>query len=90
MTWLKGFWCDVQSVAYDFERKLGTLRMAPYHCCNMSSCISFFSRIDPAVKRIETFSGGVPDTIYARSRDSRSGYLMSGRRWESFDVKKRE
>jgi len=74
MTWLKNFWCDVRSVSYDFRKKTGTLGMAPYHCCNMSACIAFFCRIDPAVKRIDTFSGKVPDTIYCRS----------GKEWKAF------
>ena len=62
------FQCDVESVAYDFQTRTGTLRMAADNCCDMGGCIAFFVRVDPAVSRIETFSGSSPDTIYARTR----------------------
>jgi hypothetical protein len=61
------FQCDVKSVAYDFQTRTGTLRMAADHCCDMAGCIAFFVRVDPAVSRIDTFSGSNPDTIYART-----------------------
>jgi hypothetical protein len=60
------FQCYAKSVGYDFEKKRGTLNMAEHECCDMSGCIAFFTKIDPDVKRIDTFSGAVPDTIYKR------------------------
>lgn len=78
MTYRADLWCFILRVAYDFEKRLGTLEMEPYNCCDMRGCISYFGGIDPAVKRIETFAGGVPDTFYVRS----------GRRWAAFESKK--
>jgi hypothetical protein len=33
----------------------------------MEGCVDLFERIDPEVKRIETFVGDVPDTIYTKT-----------------------
>lgn len=56
--------CDVSNLAYDFETKTGTLNMPPMNCCDMSACIALFEKIDPGVKRIDTFSGKNQDTSY--------------------------
>ncbi|MGH8432866.1 MAG: hypothetical protein ACREUF_20960 [Solimonas sp.] len=61
------FQCSVKSMGYDFETRVGTLNMAEHECCDMSGCIAFFTRIDPDVVRINTFSGSKPDTAYLRS-----------------------
>ncbi|SEP45341.1 hypothetical protein SAMN02990966_06494 [Rhodospirillales bacterium URHD0017] len=68
--------CDVRGIAYDFERRIGRLYMAEDNCCDMSGCIEFFSGIDPDVRRIETFAGEVPDTVYIRDRDVPRGHRV--------------
>ena len=59
--------CDAQSIAYDFDRKTGLLKMVSGDCCDMSACVALFERIDPDVKRIDTFSGVAADTVYVKS-----------------------
>ena len=73
MTQRSDFMCDVHSIAYDFERRNGTLRMAPDNCCDMDGCLAFFKKIDKNVKLIETFAGTTPDTIYK----------LSGKQWHA-------
>lgn len=65
--------CDVEKIAYDFERRVGTLHMAPDNCCDMAGCLEFFQKIDKDVKRIETYSGSKPDTLY----------MLSGNAWNA-------
>ena len=62
--------CDAQAIAYDFDRKIGMLKMRDGNCCDMEGCIEFFKAIDPEIRRIETFSGEVPDTVYALTGNS--------------------
>ena len=62
------FMCKVKDLAYDFAKKTGTLHMAPADCCDMQGCVDLFERIDPRVRRIETFAGDKVDTIYVRER----------------------
>lgn len=57
---------NVVAVGYNFERRLGQLHMAENHCADMAGAIEFFSRIDPAVKTILTYAGGVDDTAFHR------------------------
>lgn len=63
--------CDVRAVRYDFDKKVGELFMDDGDCCDFTGCIDLFLRIDPAVKRINTFSGEAEDTIYVRDRDGK-------------------
>lgn len=58
--------CSIVALNYNFERRLGHVHMAENHCADMAGAIEFFSRIDPAVRTILTFSGGVDDTAYHR------------------------
>ncbi|MBS0243806.1 MAG: hypothetical protein JSS20_16650 [Proteobacteria bacterium] len=57
---------EVLRFEYDFDRHAGRLYMAQGDCADMSGAIRFFERIDPDVRRIETFTGPVPDTTYVR------------------------
>ena len=59
--------CDVIELTYDFAEYVGTLYMAPFQNCDMSTCISLFEQIDPKVRQIVTLAGSVPDTAYKRS-----------------------
>jgi len=60
--------CTVELLSYNFddENGMGLLFMAPLNCCDMSGCIKLFSAIDPNVRRILTYAGGVPDTEYLK------------------------
>jgi hypothetical protein len=62
------------AVIYDFEKKLGVLRLPPGACCDMSGCIHLFLSFAPDVQRIDVFSGAGLDTSYVCRGDS----------WESF------
>jgi hypothetical protein len=66
--------CEVTSLAYDFRKKIGRLKMADGDCCDMSGCIAMFSAIDREVSRIETYSGVRKDTLYVRSGTVWSAY----------------
>lgn len=61
--------CMVESAEYDFGERRGRLHMAANNCCEMSACIRLFEALDPEVKTISTYAGGVPDTIYRRQPD---------------------
>lgn len=69
----KDLMCEVANLAYDFDSRKGTLNLAPGHCCDMEGCINLFTKIDPDVQFIETYSGEEPDTVYRRK----------GNDWES-------
>lgn len=56
--------CEVSGLSYDFDKRLGTLKMAPNQSCDMSGCVKLFEGIDPDVQMIETFAGNESDTIY--------------------------
>jgi hypothetical protein len=60
----------VESIQYDFRRRVGVVDVAAGGCTDMSGAIAFFTRIDPAVRRIETLSDYVPDTVYVRTDDT--------------------
>lgn len=70
---IPGLGSFVHSLAYSFEAKEGRLDMPPVSCCDMDGCIRLFHTIDPEVHRIETYSGGLPDTVYERD----------GRQWRA-------
>lgn len=61
--------CFVEGVAYNFVQRCGIVHISDSGCTDMGGCIAFFVRIDPAVRRIETFSDSKPDTIYQRGGD---------------------
>lgn len=60
--------CTVESLGYNFYKEggMGLLFMEPLNCCDMAECIKLFSAIDPDVRRILTYAGGVPDTEYRK------------------------
>jgi hypothetical protein len=70
MTLRSDLHCDVHGLTYDFSTRTGTLRMPEGDCCDMSACITLFQAINPKVRRIETFAGATPDTIYIRAGTS--------------------
>ena len=59
--------CEPLRMEYDFTRRRGLLFMANGDCCDMDGCISIFKAIDQDVTLIETWSGEMPDTYYART-----------------------
>jgi hypothetical protein len=59
--------CNVVRIAYDYETRCGFAWFADGDCCDMSGCIQFFSRLDPAVAEIQTYSGKAIDTAYQRA-----------------------
>jgi hypothetical protein len=61
-----GLQCRVIGVSYDYGQRLGRLDMPPVNCCDMSGCLGLFLAIDPDCAKIETFTGGKPDTAYVR------------------------
>jgi hypothetical protein len=56
---------SVLGLAYDFTARRGTLFQEEDCCCDMSSCIAFFTKIDPRVVFIQTRCGDEDDTSYA-------------------------
>ena len=58
--------CEVNSIHYDFRRKIGGLELPDGHACDMRGCISMFEAIDRQVIAIVTFSGDERDTVYLR------------------------
>ncbi len=67
-------WCFVESVHYSVSDRCGTLRMSDLSACDMEECIALFERIDPDVKRIETWAGDQPDTLYCKRADGWEAY----------------
>jgi hypothetical protein len=61
--------CDVITLSYDFEKRTGGLKMAPFGSCDMSGLIALITKIDPDVQRILTFAGDSPDSMYRRGPD---------------------
>jgi hypothetical protein len=61
--------CNVERLTYDFHTRTGQLDMPEHSCCDMTGAIGLFQAIDPKVRFIETFAGGVSDTTYRRQGD---------------------
>ena len=66
----------VSGLAYNFVERSGHLDMSADSCCDMKGCIELFERIDPGCRRIDTFAGAKPDTIYVR---------LAGGRWTAYE-----
>jgi hypothetical protein len=66
MTFRSDIQCEPRQLVYDFEERVGTLKLAPGHCTDMSGCIKLFKAIDPDVLSICTTSDNRKDTVYAR------------------------
>jgi len=67
--WNDNLMCEVERMEVDYLNKTGRLWMPALQCCDMSGCIRWFHSIDDRVHKIETFSGGAPDTKYKRAGD---------------------
>ena len=61
--------CQVVSLSYDFDKRAGSLNMAERQSTDMTACVRLFTAVDPEVRRIDTFAGTKPDTIYKRTDD---------------------
>jgi hypothetical protein len=61
--------CFPVAVYYDFASHVGRLELDEGDCTDMDGAIALFVGIDKRCKRIETYSGRVPDTVYVRSND---------------------
>jgi hypothetical protein len=70
--------CYVKRLTYEFNTRTGRLDMPEHNCCDMTGAIALFQAIDPKVRFIETFAGGVSDTSYRRQGD----------KWEAVDRRK--
>jgi len=70
--------CEVNRVEYDFNTKIGALWMQDGQCCDMSGCLKLFKRIDPEVKRIQTYSGEALDTVYTRELSDKWESRLAG------------
>jgi hypothetical protein len=64
--WHTNLMCGIEHLSYDFVGKVAVLRLPEGHCVDMDGAIKFVKRIDPQVRRIETWSGSEVDTLYVR------------------------
>jgi hypothetical protein len=61
--------CLVERIEYDFPTHTGRAFLLPEHCPDGTSVRRYFQLLDPAVRRIETVSGGRGDTVYEISAE---------------------
>ncbi|MFZ0916675.1 MAG: hypothetical protein WAN04_07255, partial [Candidatus Udaeobacter sp.] len=54
----------VVRITYDFEQCAGKLYQDMLCYCDMTECIEFFKRVDPEVRKIQTYVAGEEDTAY--------------------------
>lgn len=54
----------VRRIEYDYALQCGNVYMPASGCTDMAGAINLFTRIDPNVRRIDTFADGVLDTQY--------------------------
>lgn len=78
--WLEPLVTTVNGLNYDFVTRIGRLDMPAGCCCDMNGCVALFQRIDPAVRRISTFTAGRRDTVYPRGDDGKWQAWLAGRR----------
>src|SRR5215831_11102346 len=71
---------SVKSLDYSYTTHSGRLYMPAGCCCDMAGCIKLFSRIDPDVAFIQTFSGSEEDTAYARLPHGQWQAALKGRK----------
>jgi hypothetical protein len=62
---------SVRKIEYDFMACTGKL-FQDFGYCDMSECIAYFEKIDPAVIRIQTYCGGEKDILFS------VGWQMTG------------
>lgn len=58
--------CGALRLGYDFQHRVGRIRLPDGDCTDASGCIQLFQQIDPDVERIATYSGTRLDTVYKR------------------------
>ena len=58
--------CDVSEIRIDVQNKQGFLILPSMNYPDMSSTIDCFLSVDPEIEVIQTFVGGVPDTVYVK------------------------
>lgn len=54
----------VARIEYLVEQRMGRLYLPDGYSVNMSGAIRLFTDIDPEVKRVEVFSGTLPEGVY--------------------------
>lgn len=64
-----------QALTYDYQARSGRLTLPAGCCVDMGACLRLFLAIDPAVVRVATFAGQVPDTVYTRHTAGWSAHL---------------
>ena len=64
----------VRWLRYDVQSQCGMVQMDKYCCTDMSGAIDLFQRIDPAVRRIETWADQEPDTLYVKQDETWQAY----------------
>jgi hypothetical protein len=62
---------SVRKIEYDFMACTGKL-FQDFGYCDMSECIAYIEKIDPAVIRIQTYCGGEKDILFS------VGWQMTG------------
>ena len=62
---------SVRKIEYDFMACTGKL-FQDFGYCDMSECIAYFEKIDPAVIRIQSYCGGEKDILFS------VGWQMTG------------
>ena len=68
--------CEVSSISYDVETKVGTLRAPNHNCPDMGGAIEVFTNMNPAVERIDCYEGDRLATIYKRTGDGWQSRLL--------------
>ena len=63
--------CRVVEIRYGFSQRIGIAILGKADCTDMCGCISFFQRIDPKVRQIQTFQGPNRDTTYTRTGNAK-------------------
>lgn len=65
--------CNITSLTYNFDEKELLLYFPEGNCCDMRAAIRIAEGIDKDARQIQTFAGGVPDTVY----------VFVGKQWTS-------
>lgn len=68
--------CNVSKIVIDVENRYGALYLPENNFPDMRSTIEHFKSVDDEIRRIETYVGGVPDTVYL--------YFEEFNNWQAF------
>ena len=68
--------CNVSKIVIDVENRYGALYLPENNFPDMRSTIEHFKSVDDEIRRIETYVGGVPDTVYL--------YIPAVNKWQAF------